>query len=160
MKKLLIAITGLCVASSSLYAAASGSCEGKAASIKPGFGKTVTLVNEWDAEFGEYYDSGAYYASATLTPGKSYTVWVESEDVMIDAYPRPETDSELDKDIYAPSATFDSADYDGVQVMYLYGSEYGEDSSWEAGDTSWKYFFCLSGDIGQSVNLHFIEGIQ
>ena len=139
-------------------AASSGSCEGKAVSLKIGSSKATTLVYEYDPDFKENYDSGVMYYSVTLSRGAAYTVWIEggnAEDIGLEVYARSETDSELDKDIYAPSATFTPEDYDDVKAAYMYSTD------WESDDpSSWKYYICLSGDYGAKTTVHIIQGIQ
>lgn len=160
MKKLILACF-CAVASIAVHAAAaSGSCESKAESIKSGATKTVKLVNEYDPEDKSNLDYGAYYLAVTLNRGKSYTVWVEGATaaaVDLMCYAREPTDSEWNKDIFGPSADFGGAEeYLNAQACYL---SY-EDWDYEEDPSSWKYYIYISGDIGTAVKVGFTEGIK
>jgi len=143
----------------STFGADAGSCESKAKSIKIGGSVDVKLVNEWDADSKEYWDSGAYYLKTTLARGSSYTVWIEGGDfaeLTLNAYAREATDSEYDKEIYGPSADFGQAEeYDKASAAFL------DKGDWESDDPStWEYYIYISGDIGQTVTVHLESGIK
>lgn len=136
---------------------ASGSCESKAVSIAIGGTKSVTLVNEYDPDEKEFYDSGAMYMYVTLRRGNSYTLWMEGGDaaeINLNAYPRDTTESEDDRDIWGPSASFDDSDEQSGKFMNWLHSE-----DWDDEDpVSWKYYICLTGNIGARTTVHLVQG--
>lgn len=158
MKKVFVLALGAVLAVPAAFAATKGSWEGDAAGIDVGGSKSVTLVKEYDGD-GDYYDSGAYYLAVTLKRGKSYTVYAESpsgaDAIDLDVYPRDTTESEDDREIFGPSATFSGEEQAGYQVMWLDGSDW----DLEEDPSSWKYYIYLSGDAGTKATVKIVEGI-
>ena len=136
-----------------------GSCEAKAQAISLGAAKTVTLVDEWDPETKEFYDSGVYYLAVTLSRGEAYTVWIDSEtakSVDLSAYPREATDDEAENDISAPMADFEPAEeYSLGTAAYLPSGAWDEDDP-----RSWRFFIKLEGDIGAKAKVTVERGIK
>lgn len=159
MKKLLVFVSAFGLGLAAL-GAPKGSHEGAAAPIRVGGSVSVTLVGEYDPEDGSTSDSyGVYYLEVTLTRGQSYTLSYtggNADDVSVSAYPRDETDSEFDRDIYAPMAGFDTDAHQGsVHVSWLYSSDWDEEDP-----TSWQYFICIDGEIGQTTTVTLQQGIK
>jgi len=135
-----------------------GSCIKKAISLKSS--QAATLVNEYDSEEKEFYDSGAAYYSMTLKRGVAYTVWITGGDaanIDLDVTTNDEYYEDRDDE---PSASFDVDEIDGgdTKVAYLYADDWDLD---EEGDPkSGKYVVVLTGDIGDSTTLGFTSGIR
>ena len=158
MKNLLVFVSAFGLGLAAL-GAPKGSCESAAASIKVGGSVAVRLVGEYDPDDGTTSDSGVYYLAVTLTRGQSYTLSYtggDADDVTVSAYPRDETDSEFDKDIYAPMAGFDEEAQQGsVYASWLYSSDWDEEDP-----SSWKYYICVEGAIGQTTTVTLQQGIK
>lgn len=149
LKKFCLAILFVACAEVAFAAAAVGNCMEKAKALAAS--QTVTLVNEWDTELGDYLDMGVYYYKVRLTKGYSYSIWISggsSTNLTLDVA----TDWEDDD---APWASFDYGVYAGGarQLAYL------DSTSWDEDDPSYgTYYVCISGDIGEKTTLYFQTG--
>ena len=76
MKKKLIAMVVAAGAMLGARAEPIGSCMNRAISIGVGGSTEVTLVNEYDSEYGEYLNNGCCFYKVTLTKGTAYTIWI------------------------------------------------------------------------------------
>ena len=156
MRKMLVLLAAIgCGMAVHAASAAKGSCEEKAQEIKVGGASMVRLVDEYDADWGEFFGTGAYYLKVTLQKGHSYTVYMEggnAADIWMDAYAYDNWDG----DVWAPMAGFISGgEQSGKYLLWMYADE------WDASDpSSWTYFICLNGEIGASTTVHIVEGIQ
>ena len=136
-----------------------GSCPSKAISLKSS--QTATLVNEYDPEEKEFYDTGALYYKMTLKRGVAYTVWITGGNASA-----IDLDVDTDWDYYEdredePGAGFSIDEIDGgaTKVAYLYADDWDTDP--EDGDPkSGRYQVSLIGNIGDSTTLGFQMGIK
>ena len=135
-----------------------GSCVAAAKSLLSS--QNVTLVKEYDPDFGEYDpDSGVTYFAVTLTRGKSYTVYLtggSASEMMLDADVNDDY-YDAHEELESPSASFDFYEYDdgATQVGYLYADD------WDPYDpASGKYIVAVYGDVGQKSKLYFTSGIK
>ena len=136
-----------------------GSCPSKAISLKSS--QTATLVNEYDPEEKEFYDTGALYYKMTLKRGVAYTVWITGGTASA-----IDLDVDTDWDYYEdredePGAGFSIDEIDGgaTKVAYLYADDWDTDP--EDGDPkSGRYQVSLIGNIGASTTLGFQMGIK
>ena len=135
-----------------------GSCISKAIALKSS--QTATLVNEYDPEEKEFYDSGVAYYTMTLKRGVAYTVWITGGsavniDLDVDTHETYYDDRDDE-----PLAGFSVDEINGgaTKVAYLYADDWdlGEDGDPPSG----KYQVVLSGDIGASTTLGFTTGIR
>ena len=162
MKKFLVVLAAAFMAVGAEAAAAAGSCEQKATALSVGATKTGRLVEEWDAEMGEGTGNAVYYFAATLTRGKSYTLWLSganATDLMVNGIARSATEAEYDREIYEPVAGFnDSEVYEsqGIQVTWLYAED------WDYEDpASWRYYIVVEGDaVGTQFTVNLVEGTR
>ena len=134
-------------------AVAVGSCEKKPASIRVGGSASVSLVNEYDPETGEYYDMGVYYIRVSLSKGSAYTVWLDGGNTA-DVY--FSVDTSID-DESAPFASFDYEERDNgaTQIAYLYADAWDEDDP-----SSGTYYIVVNGEIGDRTTVHISSGIR
>lgn len=153
----LVALTGFA-------GAAKGSCISKAKSLSGS--QSVTLVNEYDPEEKEYYDTGVMYYTVTLKRGQAYTIWITGGNAAnmsldVDTNWKYYEDKEIE-----PGASFEinSIDSDATQVAYLYADDW---TLPEAGDEKddydpkeGKYVVMITGDIGAQTTLGFTSGIR
>lgn len=131
------------------FGAASGNCMKNAIALQSS--QAVTLVDEYDPEFREYYGSGVRYYKVTLRKGQEYTIWINggSADEMQFAV---DVDWTLDE---FPSAWFDYVDFaNGVRAAYMYADSWSEDDP-----SSFTYYVSVSGEIGQQTMLYASQGI-
>lgn len=146
MKKVLIACLSVVLAVTAFAGASTGNCQSKAASLRAS--QVVTLVNEWDSEWDEYYDSGVYYYKVTLTKGTSATIWItggNASDMALDVY------TDFDSDYYT-SFDYDMTDDGTIQYCRLHAADWDED------DPSRVTFYVqVTGDIGASANLNYSD---
>lgn len=165
MKKVIvmmaIALGGCLIA----HAAATGSCESAAASIKFGGSeqtKTVTLTGEWDSDSGEYdQSSGVYYFKATLSRSVAYTVWTTglstNDNISVSAY----SADPVKEDDWGPMADFSEIEEGGGNTRLVMRSDDwyidDEDPS-ESDPKSWVYYFCVEGAVGKKVTISFQQG--
>ena len=135
-----------------------GSCISKAIALKSS--QTATLVNEYDPEEKEFYDSGVAYYTMTLKRGVAYTVWITGGsavniDLDVDTHETYYDDRDDE-----PLAGFSVDEINGgaTKVAYLYADDWdlGEDGDPPSG----KYQVVLTGDIGASTTLGFTTGIR
>lgn len=153
MKKILLFLL-LPLCSWQAYASASsGNCMPKAVSLGVGRNTSVTLVNEWDPDFGEYSDFGVYYYKVTLSKGQEFTIWItggDAADMDLDVF----TDFE---DESAPWASFDVVDYDNgeTKAATLYADSWMEDDPARG-----TFYICVSGEIGAKTTLSSRYGVQ
>ena len=132
-------------------AAASGNCMARAVTLKAS--QSVRLVNEWDPDFKEYWESGVYYYKVTLMKGQAYTIWITGGNAA-------DIDLTVDtnwEDESAPLAMFEPQDFNGgaLRAAYLYAD------AWDSEDpSSGTYYVKLSGDIDAQTTLFFTTGIQ
>ena len=141
------------VAGAAMAANTKGSNIKNPLSMKVGSSSTVTLVNEYDPELKENFDSGASYIKVSLTKGYSYTVWIQGGDASSLLFV---VDTDIDDD-NAPFATFDydSRDDDSIQIAYLYADQ------WDVDDPSTgTYYIQLFGEIGQKTTVSIASGIR
>ena len=127
-----------------------GSCMAKAIALKAS--QTVTLVNEYDSEFKDFYDSGVCYYKVTLKKGSAYSFWISggaADDLMLTV----DVDWTLEE---FPMASCDYAEYSsGVKAAFMY------DDAWDEDDpSSFTYYVSVSGEIGQQTMLYFTQGIM
>lgn len=129
--------------------AKAGSCISKAIALKSS--QTVTLVNEYDPEFKDFYDMGVCYYKITLNKGQSYTIWINGGSA---------ADMTLSVDVNwalddTPLASFDYEEYaSGVKAAYMYAD------SWDEEDPSkFTYYVAIGGEIGQQTMLYYTSGI-
>jgi len=148
------------VAALSVFGASAqkGSSIKKAITLKSS--QNATLVNEYDSEEKEFYDSGVAYYSMTLKRGVAYTVWItggNAADIDLDVSTNDDYYEDREDE---PSASFDIDEIDGgsTKVAYLYADDWDLD---EEGDPkSGKYLVILTGEIGASTTLGFTTGIR
>lgn len=156
MRKMLVLLAAIsCGMAVHAASAAKGSCEEKAQEIKVGGASMVRLVDEYDADWGEFFGTGAYYLKVTLQKGHSYTVYMEggnAADIWMDAYAYDNWDGE----VWPPTAGFNDADtQSGKYLLWMYSDD------WDSGDPStWTYFISLGGKIGDTATVHVLEGIH
>ncbi|MDO5317101.1 MAG: Calx-beta domain-containing protein [bacterium] len=170
MKKF-IAFLVCIVAGASGLRAEPANCEEHAESIKitsAGVVRTVKLVPFYDLdveEKGDRYDStqGVYFFKAKLQRGYSYTVWTEgvgtNETMSVTTY-AAEVDDDSDAD--GPSADFEEMEEPGFeQRLILYADEWyiDEDDPAESDPKEWTYYIEVSGDVGDSLTVHFQQGV-
>ena len=144
MKKILGVVFCLMVSAAAFAGASAGNCQSKAVSLKAA--QTVRLVNQWDSEWGEYYDSGVYFYKVTLAKGTPATIWLEggdAADMTLDVY------TDWDSDYYTEFET--GATDDGLtQYARLHPN------GWDEEDPSKVTFYIeITGDIGMSATLNF-----
>ncbi len=137
---------------------AAGSCREKALALKAS--QTITLVNGYDPEIGENWDSGVIYYKVKLVKGQSATVWISGGDASsMDFW---ELDYDWDDysgdDDILPSVSFDEdfvRDDGAVKGWYLHSD------SWDDDDPSTVTFYIsVYGDIGQKCNLYYSPKIE
>lgn len=124
--------------------------------------KTVTLIAE---ESGS--SDGVYYFKATLNRGNAYTVWTEGvstddDDIYVDAYARDTTESEDNRDIFAPGASFDTLSeigYNTRLVMYSDDWYIDEEDPEFSDPKSWLYYIKIEGKAGAQVTIAFQQGV-
>ena len=124
--------------------------------------KTVTLIAE---ESGS--SDGVYYFKATLNRGNAYTVWTEGvstddDDIYVDAYARDTTESEDNRDIFAPGASFDTVSeigYNTRLVMYSDDWYIDEEDPEFSDPKSWLYYIKIEGRAGARVTIAFQQGV-
>ena len=137
-------------------AAAAGSSYKKAGSISAGKTKTVTLVDEADPEDGSSYGTGAYFLKFTASRGTAYTITAKSaseDGVGLDVSDLSTYD--FDKEVNAP--WFEgSTDPDGTERAILRAEEW--DAEWH--DAKVSYYIYLSGEIGDSVTVSLVTGVE
>ncbi len=122
-----------------------GNCQSSAVALKGS--QSVTLVNEWDPEYKEYYDYGAYYFHVTLSRGSAFTIWTSpNDDISLDVWP-------ADDEVWA-SFMPDTLD-DGTQCARLASDDWDEEDPAKA-----KFIVQVSGDIGQSFMLYSESGYK
>ncbi len=151
MKQKFLVVFALVAMACTVFGGASkGNCQSKAVGLKSS--QTVELVDEWDPDIG-YLETGTYYYKVRLTKNYAYTIWItggntDNMDVFI------YTDWE-DED--APIASFTQEDFkDGaIKASFMYSDEWSEDDP-----STGVYYIQISGDIGNTANLFFTEGIQ
>ena len=87
MKKSIVTFIAAIGAITAFAGASKGNCQGKAVALKGS--QQVKLVDEWDSEFKEYYESGAYYYKVTLPKGSDATIALQGGstiDMDLDVY--------------------------------------------------------------------------
>jgi hypothetical protein len=149
MKKILGVVICSLAAALAFAGASTGNCQSKAVALKAS--QSVTLVNQWDSEWDEYYDSGVYFYKVTLTKNTPATIWIsggDAADMMLDVY------TDFDSDYYT---TFETGTTDDGSVQYarLRSDE------WDEEDPSKVTFYVeVSGDIGMRADLFFSNSYQ
>ena len=145
-------LVGLFVLSAVLHAfgVAAGSCLKNAIALKAS--QSVTLVDEYDPEFKEYYGSGVRYYKVTLRKGQEYTIWINggsAAELQLDV----DVDWSLEE---FPSAWFNYVDFaNGVRAAYMYADSWSDDDP-----ASFTYYVAISGEIGQQTMLYASQGIM
>lgn len=141
-----------------LSAFAGGNCEQRAAGLKSS--QSVTLVPEYDPEeedpelkYNE--DSGVGYYKIRLSKGSACTIWIEGGNAV---------DMDLDvgtsmDDENAPWADFEMTEEfsnGNIKAAYLYAD------SWDMEEDpgSGTFYVCVSGDVGLTTTLKYVNGIQ
>lgn len=149
MKKLFGAVLCSMLAGVVFAGASAGNCQSKAVALRAS--QSVTLVNEWDSEYGEYYDSGVYYYKVTLNKNTSATIWItggNASDMLLDVY------TDFDSDYYS---VFETGATDDGLVQYA-RLRYDE---WDEDDPSRVVFYVqVAGDIGWRTTLNFSNTYQ
>ena len=127
-----------------------GSCMSRAIALRAS--QKVTLVNEYDPELQDFYDTGVAYYKVTLRKGTAYTIWINSGDTA-DLMMSVDVNWELDN---APFASFDYMDYaSGDKVAFMYAD------AWDSDDpSSFTYYVMISGEIGNTCQLYYQTGIK
>ena len=148
--KTLVGLFALTSALQAGAAVAAGSCMKNAISLNAS--QSVTLVDEYDPEFKEYYGSGVRYYKVTLRKGQAYTIWMNggsSADMQISV----DVDWALED---FPSASFYYVEYaNGIQAAYMDADAWSDDDP-----ASFTYYVMISGEIGQQAMLYATQGIM
>lgn len=170
MKKLCAFLIGVVTCVGGVFAE-QANCEEHAESVKitsAGAVRTVTLVPFYDLDVEEKADrydetQGVYFFKAKLQRGYSYTVWTEgigtNETMSVTTY-AAEVDE--DSDASEPSADFEEMEEPGFeQRLILYADEWyiDEDDPAESDPKEWTYYIEVSGDVGDSLTVHFQQGV-
>ncbi len=131
------------------FGAASGNCMKNAIALQSS--QAVTLVDEYDPEFKEYYGSGVRYYKVTLRKGQEYTIWINGGSAAEMQF-AVDVDWTLDE---FPFAWFDYVDFaNGVRAAYMYADSWSDDDP-----SSFTYYVSVSGEIGQQTMLYASQGI-
>ena len=134
----------LCVVSLAGFAAGGKSYK-TAAELKSS--QTAKLVDDGDGE-------GVAWFKKTLTKYQSYSVWIKGPgapyfDLTTDADPSMTKED-------TPQADFMDGDFgDDYQVLWMYEDDWDEDDP-----RSYTFYFCVSGEVGDSITLGFSTGIK
>lgn len=170
MKKIIL-FWACAVACVSGLRAEQANCEEHAESIKitsAGAVRTVKLVPFYDLDVEEKADrydttQGVYFFKAKLQRGYSYTVWTEgigtNETMSVTTY-AAEVDDDSDAD--GPSADFEEMEEPGFeQRLILYADDWYIDyeNPEESDPTEWTYYFEVNGEVGDSLTVHFQQGV-
>ncbi len=129
---------------------ATGDCWERAANLKSS--QAVTLVNEWDEDWGECTDLGCYYLKFTAQRGQSYTVWTQgaSETMYLDGF----NESYVKDDGSYCGVGFRHEAFVGNDCyMVLHADDWAEEDP-----SAVVFYVVISGSIGESIQIHFSEG--
>ncbi len=144
-KSCVFAVLAAFAAGTAFGKASKGNCPSEAVALKGS--QSVTLVNEWDPEYKEYWDYGAYYFQVTLSKGSSFTIWTSpNDDVTLDVFA-------ANDEVWAGFMT--EVLEDGTSVARISAGDWDEDDPGKA-----KFYVQLSGDIGLSVMLYSESGYK
>ena len=157
MNRKIIVLVGVILATGFAMAKverANGSYIGKA--IPLSVSQKVTLVNEYDPDWGENTDTGVAWYKVTLHKNSAATVWITGGDTA-ELWDFSVGLNYDDYDDVMPMADFDlpfDRDEGALKIAYLYPeSWYDEDPN------SVTFYVVISGEIGQTCNLYFASSI-
>lgn len=111
--------------------------------------------DDWGDD-GSWFSSGVYYFKASLKKNTAYTIWMDGSkagEIVLDSYPYGEMMYET------PSASFSAVEQqvDSKGVTHYISWMRAED--WASEDpNSWTYYISLSGEVGDKVTFHAVQG--
>ena len=157
-KVLVLASALLAAGVASAASIAAGSCPQKAIALKAS--QAITLVNGYDPELKENWDSGVIYYKVSLVKGQSATIWISGGDATsMDFW---EADYNWDdfsgEDDILPDVNFDedfSRDDGATKGIYLHSDSWGDDDP-----SRITFYISIYGDIGQKCNLYYSPKIE
>lgn len=151
MKKLITMVAAFLLVGGTAWSATKGSCESAAISLASS--QKVTLVEEYDKDMGGGTGMGVAYYKVTLSKYQAYTIWItggQTEDLSLSV------DVSFDLEDW-PMAGFeyDARPDNSTQMAYMYADSWDEDDK-----NSYTFYVCVSGEIGETCNLYFANGIR
>lgn len=134
-----------------MYGAESGSHMGNAISLRSS--QSVTLVDEYDPDFGDYYGIGVRYYKVSIKKGAACTIWITGGNAA-------NMSLAVDTNWEDENAPFASFDYDSFAGGTIYAAFLDSDAWFDDDPSSGTFYVCVSGEIGDQAMLYYASGIQ